>query len=118
MKITKNKLTPEDLLILRSAKQKMEQIGWAMQGLNKMGNIIESRIQLLPQKQRNWLQHITYKVLHTVVKTNLLSMNKKAKTTPINNFYMTDAISRASVTMAKCADEFLGETEQKIIANG
>ena len=87
MKITKNTLTPEDLVTLRSAKLKMEQIGWAMQGLNKMGNLIDSRIQLLPQKQRNWLQQITYKVLHTVVKTNLISMNKKVKTTPMNNLY-------------------------------
>ncbi len=30
-----------------------------------------------------------------------------AFTSPIRNFYMTDAISRASVTMAKCTEEFL-----------
>ncbi|WP_225901805.1 EcsC family protein [Zobellia barbeyronii] len=106
MKITNNKLTPEDLLTLRSAKQKMEQIGWAMQGLNKMGNVIESRIQLLPQKQRNWLQQITYKVLHTVVKTNLLSMNKKAKTTPINNFYKALVTSSGAIGGALGASAF------------
>ena len=33
-------------------------------------------------------------------------------TSPINNFYMTDVISRASVTMAKCANEFLGSKGQ------
>jgi len=33
-------------------------------------------------------------------------------TSPINNFYMTDVISRASVTMAKCAHEFLGSKGQ------
>ncbi len=37
---------------------------------------------------------------------------------PINNFYMTNSISRASVTMAKCADEFLGVTEQKTGTDG
>jgi len=35
-----------------------------------------------------------------------------AFTSPINNFYMTDVISRASVTMAKCAHEFLGSKGQ------
>jgi len=39
-------------------------------------------------------------------------------TLPIDNFYMTDAISRASVTMAKCADEFLDSTGQKTGTNG
>lgn len=37
---------------------------------------------------------------------------------PITNFYMTNSISRASVTMAKCADEFLGSTEQKTGTDG
>ncbi len=52
------------------------------------------------------------------------TFGKKGKTddtsfiTPITNFYMTNAISRASVTMARCADEFLGTAEQKIAANG
>ncbi len=37
---------------------------------------------------------------------------------PIENFYMTNSISRASVTMAKCADEFLGLTGQKTGTHG
>ncbi|MBU2948138.1 EcsC family protein [Zobellia uliginosa] len=106
LRITKNTLSPEDLLTLRSAKQKMEQIGWAMQGLNKMGNIIDSRIQLLPQKQRNWLQQITYKVLHTVVKTNLISMNKKAKTTSMNNLYKALVTSSGAIGGALGASAF------------
>jgi NADH-quinone oxidoreductase subunit G len=31
---------------------------------------------------------------------------------PINNFYMTDPISRASVTMAQCAETYLKQTEK------
>ncbi len=106
MKITKNKLSPEDLLTLQSAKQKMEQIGWAMQGLNKMGNIIESRIQLLPQKQRNWLQQITYKILHTVVKSNLISMRKKSRNTPYNNLYKALVTSSGAIGGALGASAF------------
>jgi len=37
---------------------------------------------------------------------------------PISNFYMTDPISRASVTMAQCADEFLGSSEGKTGTDG
>jgi len=39
-------------------------------------------------------------------------------TSPIGNFYMTDPIGRASVTMAKCADEFLGTTDRKTGTHG
>ena len=84
----------------------MEQIGWAMQGLNKMGNVIESRIQLLPQKQRDWIQQITYKVLHTVVKTNLISMSKKSKTTPMNNLYKALVTSSGAIGGALGASAF------------
>ena len=52
----------------------MDNVGWAMKGLNKMGNLIEDKIELLPQKQQKWLQQLSYKVLHTVVKGNLISM--------------------------------------------
>ncbi|WP_252737050.1 EcsC family protein [Zobellia galactanivorans] len=97
MKIENKKLAPDDLLTLHKAKQKMEQIGWAMQGLNKMGNLIESRIQLLPQKQRDRIQQITYKVLHTVVKSNLISMDKNAKTTPSNKFYKALVTSSGAI---------------------
>ncbi|WP_226967955.1 EcsC family protein [Zobellia roscoffensis] len=106
MKIIKNEMTPEDFQTLSNAKQKMEQIGWAMQGLNKMGNVIESRIQLLPQKQRDWIQQITYKVLHTVVKTNLISMSKKSKTTPMNNLYKALVTSSGAIGGALGASAF------------
>lgn len=81
-------LSSEDLRSLKWSKQKMEDIGWAMKGLNKMGNVIESKIELLPQKQQKWLQQLSYKVLHSVVKSNLLTMkNGKAKQLPLNKTY-------------------------------
>ncbi|MBO6520740.1 MAG: NADH-quinone oxidoreductase subunit G [Rhodospirillales bacterium] len=39
-------------------------------------------------------------------------------TSPISNFYMTDPISRASETMAKCTETFLGSPEQKTGTDG
>ncbi len=98
-------LSPEDAIVLQTAKQKMEEIGWAMKGLNKMGNLIESRIQLLPQKQQKWLQQISYNVLHTVVKTNLFSMkNTKPNTMPLNMVY------KALVTSSGALGGALGVT--------
>lgn len=98
-------LSPEDTIVLQTAKQKMEEIGWAMKGLNKMGNLIESRIQLLPHKQQKWLQQISYNVLHTVVKTNLVSMkNTKSNTMPLNMVY------KALVTSSGALGGALGVT--------
>ncbi len=87
--MTKTKtLTPQDELTLRTAKQKMEDIGWAMEGLNKMGSFIDSRVQLLPGKQQKWLQQISFKVLQKVVESNLFSMKSdKIEITPLNKTY-------------------------------
>ncbi|WP_149273993.1 EcsC family protein [Pareuzebyella sediminis] len=82
------KLHPEDLATLKMAKYKMERIGWAMEGLNKMGNLIESRLELLPEKQQKWLKQLSYKVLITVVRANLTTMKSgKTMTTPLNTMY-------------------------------
>ncbi len=87
--MTKTKaISPADLVVLEKAKSKMEDVHWTMQGINKVGNVIESRINLLPQKQQDWIQQLSYKVLHSVVKANLLSMKKeKGTATPWNKTY-------------------------------
>lgn len=98
-------LEPEDLATLRSAHQKMEQIGWAMEGLNKMGGFIDDRVRMLPQKQQKWLQQISYKVLQKVVKSNLISMKSdKANTVPLNKTY------KAMVTSSGVLGGALGAT--------
>ena len=52
-------LSIEDEQVLREAKSKMEDIGWAMMGLNKFGNKIEDGLNLLPKKQQEWLQRLS-----------------------------------------------------------
>jgi hypothetical protein len=82
------KITPKDLQTLRTAHHKMEDIGWAMQGLNRMGNFIQGRIDLLPQKQQQWLQQISFNVLSRVVRSNLATMEKdKTAKKPISSAY-------------------------------
>lgn len=86
--MSEKKLRPKDLATLKTAKYEMERIGWAMEGLNKMGNLIESRLELLPEKQQKWLKQLSYKVLITVVRANLTTMKSgKTKTTPLNAMY-------------------------------
>ncbi len=100
-------LTASDLATLKSAKQKMENVHWAMQGLNKVGNVIESRIALLPQKQQRWLQQLSYKALQSVVKANLVSMKKgKVKSDPWNKTYKALVASSGLVGGALGASAF------------
>ncbi|MBU2997619.1 EcsC family protein [Cellulophaga baltica] len=85
---SKKEISEEDLLILTQAKQQMDDIGWAMKGLNKVGNVIQNKIDLLPEKQLNKLQKISYDILLKVVNANLLSMKAdKITNQPINNAY-------------------------------
>ncbi|NHF60480.1 EcsC family protein [Flavobacteriaceae bacterium TP-CH-4] len=100
-------ITPTDYATLKAAKRKMENVHWAMQGLNKVGNVIESRISLLPKKQQQWLHQLSYKVLHSVVKANLASMKKgKVKSDPWNKTYKALVTSSGLVGGALGASAF------------
>ncbi|WP_339711293.1 EcsC family protein [uncultured Kriegella sp.] len=104
---SRSTLSSEDLLDLKQAKLKMERIGWAMQGLNKVGTLIENRIDLLPQKQQQWLQQVTHKVLHTVVKSNLITMKPhKSNLVPWNGAYKAFVTSSGAVGGALGATAF------------
>lgn len=80
-----NTLSEEDLTALKAAKQKMEEIGWAMKGLNRIGGVLETGIDKLPKKQQKWLQQLAHKVLHTVIKANLKTMKKGNRNSPPSN---------------------------------
>lgn len=101
-----NSLSADDRSSLQTAKRQMEDLGWAMRGLNKMGNVIETKINLLPQKQQIWLQHLSYKVLHTVVKSNLLSMNSAKSKSPLNRTYKALVTTSGAVGGAFGASAF------------
>lgn len=105
---SQNTLSSEDLLALQQAKLKMERIGLAMQGLNKVGTLIENRIDMLPQKQQQWLQQVTHKVLHTVVKSNLITMRQKStsNSAPWNKAYKALVTSSGAVGGALGAAAF------------
>lgn len=102
------KLSIEDRATLLLAKQNMEEIGWVMEGLNQFGNIIDKRLDMLPHKQQQWLQKISYKVLFNVVKANLLSMkqNKQKKIPPLNMVYKAMVTSSGAIGGAFGATAF------------
>ncbi len=78
-------LSGDDLHALKDAKKKMEDIGWAMKGLNRIGGVLETGIDKLPKKQQKWLQQATHKVLLSVVKANLKTMKSEKLQTPASN---------------------------------
>lgn len=69
-------ITPEDLDSLKNARSSMEDIGFLMQSLNKIGGSIESGLKMIPKKQQVWLQTNIDKILMTLVNSNLATMNK------------------------------------------
>lgn len=87
-KVKKHSLSQQNLEIITKAKQQMEEIGWAMKGLNSVGNVLQNKIELLPDKQQKWLQKLSHDVLLKVVKTNLFSMKtNKTSVLPLNKTY-------------------------------
>lgn len=81
-------MTKEDYNLLSTAKSKLENVGLIMQGLNFVGNQLEKGMQLIPEKQLNWISGKVNKVLMTIIETNLKTMSKgKIKTSPSNKTY-------------------------------
>ncbi|MDC6353267.1 MULTISPECIES: EcsC family protein [unclassified Robiginitalea] len=85
-------LEAEDLRVLESAKRRMENIGWAMEGLNQLGNKIDKQVSRLSEGQQKQLQQISYTVLQRVVQSNLKTMDPdKAKPASLNTAYQAMA---------------------------
>ncbi|WP_338357510.1 EcsC family protein [Yeosuana marina] len=81
-------ISEEDLKSIKKAKIDMENIGFVMKGLNKIGSTLETGINKIPAKQQQWLQKQVNKSLTLVVKSNLATMQKgKAFKKPSNKTY-------------------------------
>ncbi|WP_100613617.1 EcsC family protein [Confluentibacter citreus] len=100
-----NRMSPEDLEAIKQAKHHMENIGFVMKGLNKLGNSLDSTIKKIPAKQQLWLQKQVNKSLTLVVKSNLVTMqNGKTFKKPSNKTY------KALVTTTGALSGVLGST--------
>lgn len=96
-------ITPEDLQAIRQAKMDMEQLGWAIRSINKVGNTMEAGFKFIPAKALTVLQKSTEKALMGIVKANLLTIDKEATfRTPSKNTY------KAIVTGSGAVSGFFG----------
>ncbi len=97
----KNNITPQDLETIKKARSSMEDIGYMMQGLNKLGGTIESGIKMIPQKHQLWLQTHIDKILMTMVKSNLTTMQKgKSLKKPSSKVYKALVTSTGALSGA------------------
>jgi hypothetical protein len=76
LNLTTNPISPNDLEALKQAKSNMENIGWAMRNVNKIGDTVETGITFVPEKVLVKLQSMTQTALLKVIKANLLTIQK------------------------------------------
>ena len=76
MNHTTNVITPEDKETLVLAKSSMQNLGWAIRNVNKIGNTVETGISYVPEKVLVKVQKITESVLLKIIKANLLTIKK------------------------------------------
>ena len=72
----KHIISQEDLEVIQKAKESMENISWAIKGVNIIGNTLETGSKLIPEKALNLLQKSTEKVLLGLLKANLVTISK------------------------------------------
>src|SRR5690606_5712399 len=100
-----NPISEEDLQIIKQAKYDMENLGWSIRNINKIGNTVESGFKLLPLSVLSKLQKTTEKVLISIVKANLITIQKnKTFSSPSNGTY------KAIVTGSGALGGFFGST--------
>ena len=103
--VQKNSINTIDLAAIQHAKAQMENIGWLMEGINKIGGTLETGLDKLPKKQQQWLQKVVENTLRMVVKSNLATMqNGNTFKKPSNKTY------RALVTTTGATSGFFGST--------
>jgi hypothetical protein len=80
-------ISQDDLELIKKAKLKMVKINLMMKGLNYVGSGIESKIQKIPESKKIWLDNKIKKTFLSIIKANLLTMQKNAIKKPKNIRY-------------------------------
>lgn len=89
-KIAKHIISKDDLASIKQAKLSMHSTSLLMQGLDKVGNFIESGINRIPKKTQKWLQDMVNNILLKTLKANLITLQKgKEFKKPSNKTYKT-----------------------------
>src|SRR5690606_15403410 len=83
----------------------MENVGWAIKGVNLVGNTLEKGTKVIPERALNVLQKSTEKILLGLLKANLLTISKNKKfKEPSNKTY------KALVMSSGALSGFVGST--------
>ncbi|HEX9828321.1 MAG TPA: EcsC family protein [Flavobacteriaceae bacterium] len=98
-------ISEEDLQTIKKAKYDMENLGWAIKQVNKVGSTLESGSKYIPNWTLSFIQRSTEKILLGILKANLLTISKrKTFKKPSNKTY------KAIVTGSGVAGGFFGST--------
>ncbi|MDN3491503.1 EcsC family protein [Winogradskyella bathintestinalis] len=79
MNLITNTLAEEDKDALMQAKSSMQNLGWAIRNVNKIGSTVETGINYVPENVLVKVQKITESVLLKIIKANLLTIQKDKK---------------------------------------
>jgi EcsC protein family len=74
-------ISKEDLIIISNAKNQLENSNFLIQAFNLLGRPIESGIESIPEKQKNWLNKTVQNVMLKVIQANLKTMNSNSQNT-------------------------------------
>ncbi|WP_179353200.1 EcsC family protein [Winogradskyella vidalii] len=105
MNLITNTISPEDKQALLHAKSSMQNLGWAIRNVNKIGSTVETGVSYVPEKVLVKVEKITEKVLLKIIKANLLTIQKhKTFKKPSKNTY------KSIVTGTGALSGFLGSS--------
>ena len=72
----KEKISNNDLALIKQAKKNMHDTGVLMKGIDKVGGLVEIGMRRIPLKTQLWLQKHVNKILMATLKANLLTLQK------------------------------------------
>lgn len=98
-------ISPDDLEAIKKAKSDMENLNWAIKGVNKLGNTLEGSSKFIPHKALIRIQKSTEKILLGILKANLLTISKNKPLKKASNIKY-----KTIVTGSGMAGGFFGST--------
>jgi len=72
-------MSVEDVRQLQIAQDSIEDIGFLMRSMNKIGASVETGLQFLSDKQQHWIQTHIHDILLKILKSNLRTMDKNGE---------------------------------------
>lgn len=103
--LTPQTIDQHDFELLQEAKRTMHNLSWAMRNVNKIGSVLESGANYIPEKVLKKVQKIIQSILMGIIKANLVTIKKnKTFSAPSKKTY------KAIVTSTGALSGFFGST--------